>query len=235
MELFLEQQSKPSPEPNPLKEFKSKHGLPKLDDYSVKPSEAFWSKINKVCWEEVAKVEGGINADKLEQLARQVRYPDQAMLTRVLSYLREGAKLGVSRECQVSSTSSNAPSSLEHGEEVTDALVEWLDNKYAIGPFEPAEIPFKKCKISGLMCKMKPNGKARIIVNMSKGKPTSVNEGINKDDFPTAMSSTRAWVRILWRCGKNSKFIKCDWSAAYKQVITSHLTGILMLGLLDLQ
>ena len=40
-------------------------------------------------------------------------------------------------------------SSLEHGEEVTDALVEWLDNKFAFGPFEPEEIPFKKCKYLG--------------------------------------------------------------------------------------
>ena len=224
MELFVEQASKPSPDPIPAKEFKSKHGMQKLEDYSLKPDDSFWSKMVKVSWEDVKQVKRGIDADKLEQLARQVNYPDQAVMTRVLTYLREGARLGVTRECQVSSTSSNAPSSLEHGEEVTDALVEWLENKFAIGPFELDEIPFPKSKISGLMCKMKPNGKARIIVNMSKGKPVSVNEGINKDDFPAAMSSTRAWIRILWRCGKNTRFTKCDWAAAYKQVLCTQCT-----------
>merc|ERR1711954_323882 len=107
---------------------------------------------------------------------------------------------------------------MEHGEEVTDALLEWLEDGYIIGPFKKEEIPFDKVKVSGLMCRLKPNGKARIIVNLSKGKPTSVNEGIDKLEFPTAMSSTKAWIRIMWRCGRNCRFSKADWSSAYKQV-----------------
>ena len=66
------------------------------------------------------------------------------------------------------------------------------------------------------MCKMKPNGKARIILNLSRGKPVSVNEGIDKMEFPAVMSSTTAWIRIMIRCGKGCRFAKCDWQAAYK-------------------
>lgn len=68
------------------------------------------------------------------------------------------------------------------------------------------------------MCKIKPNGKARIIINLSKGSPVSVNEFINNKEFPTPMSSTTAWIRIMLRCGRNCRFTKTDWSAAYKQV-----------------
>jgi hypothetical protein len=39
-----------------------------------------------------------------------------------------------------------------------------------------------------------------------------VNEGIDK------MKSTMKFVRVLNKCGKNCKFVKLDWSAAYKQV-----------------
>ena len=213
MQLFVEQSGKQDSRDVMQKVFKSKHNMPKLDDYAKKPPDGFWNNVEKVTWEDVSRIEGGINADMLESMARQVDSLDKAMLDRVLSYVKNGARLGVSMECQVSSTSSNAASVLEHGEEVTDALVDWLHQRFVIGPFDPDNIPFENCKISGLMCKMKPNGKARIIVNMSKGNPVSVNEGINKDDFPTAMSSTTAWIRIMWRCGKNCRFAKCDWAS----------------------
>ena len=45
-----------------------------------------------------------------------------------------------------------------------------------------------------------------------------MNEGIDKLEFPTAMSSTTAWIRIIWRCGRHCRFTKCDWASAYKQI-----------------
>ena len=126
-----------------------------------------------------------------------------------------GARIGVHEGFRVSSSSTNAISALEHEEEVTDALIEWLNEGYDIGPFDPGDIPFKNMRTSGLMCKMKPNGKARIILNLSKGRPVSVNEGIDKSQFPTSMSSTTAWIRIMIRCGMNCRFMKTDWSGKY--------------------
>ena len=66
-----------------------------------------------------------------------------------------------------------------------------------MGPMRKEDIPFPETKISGLMCKIKPNGTARIILNLSKGSPVSVNEGINKKDFSTIMSSTTEWIRVM--------------------------------------
>ena len=54
-------------------------------------------------------------------------------------------------------------------------------------------------------------------MNFSKGVPKSLNEGINSKDFPTVMSSTENWVRVLLRCGKGARFCKNDWASAYKQ------------------
>ena len=61
----------------------------------------------------------------------------------------------------------------------------------------------------------------RPILNFSSGNPKSLNEGINKKDFPAKMSSTEEWVRILLRCGKHARFAKNDWSNAYKNVRVS--------------
>ena len=134
------------------------------------------------------------------------------MLEKVCTDLKEGARLGVSEDCRVPTTITNAPSALDHGEEVTDALIYWQNEKYAIGPFDENK------KNSGLMCKMKPNGKAWIFVNLSKEKPVSVNKGIDKKKFPTAIFSTTAWIRIMLRCGKNCRFSECDWAVAYNQI-----------------
>ena len=212
-----------------MKIFVPKHETITIEDYAANPPKEFWEKVKKRTWEEMKSKKSDIDADKLEVLAVRTNYPKQSILHKVLSDLRYGAKIGVAEEFRVESISTNAPSAIESGREVTDALLEWLEEGYVIGPFDKNEIPFDKAKISGLMCKIKPNGKARIIVNLSKGNPFSVNDGIYKEDFPTAMSSTTAWVRILWRCGSNARFSKNDWSSAYKQ-IRVHQQDIWMQG-----
>ena len=215
-EIFLDHKQKQVVYEIEQKKFVSKYGMEKLQDYAKNPPQGFWDNVGFVKWEDMKGDAGKIDANCLDNLAMEVGVHDKAQLGRVLQYLREGAKIGVNEECRVASKSTNAASALEKGEEVTDALVDWLENKVVIGPYDRNEVPFNMCKISGLMCRMKPNGKARIIVNMSKGKPNSVNEGIRKEDYPTSMSSTRAWLRIMWRCGRNCRFCKLDWCSAYK-------------------
>ena len=198
------------------KVFEPKYDMEKLEDYGAKPPKSFWSEVEKKQWKEVRHRKGGIDYVKLERMAED--YPFPGILERVVRDLKEGARLGVAEEFRVASTANNAPSAMEAGYQVTDAVVGWLRDGYAMGPFEKEEVPFEDFKISGLMAKIKPNGKARVINNMSRGKPNSVNEGIDKEDFIYSMSSTRAWVRILIRCGKGARFMKVDWAEAYKQI-----------------
>ncbi len=55
---------------------------------------------------------------------------------------------------------------------------------------------------------MKPNGTARIILNLSAPKGRSVNDGINSDE----------WLEVLDRGGKNATMTKINWAAAYKHI-----------------
>jgi hypothetical protein len=68
------------------------------------------------------------------------------------------------------------------------------------------------------MCRQKPNGSARIILNLSAPEGASVNDGICADDFPAVMSSTAKWLEVLDRAGKGALIMKADWSDAYKHV-----------------
>ena len=91
-----------------------------------------------------------------------------------------------------------------------------------MGPFEEDNIPFKANRFSRLMVKLKPDGSARLILNLSKGDPFSVNEGIDSLDFPSVMSSTTEFVRVLNRNGKGALMTKIDWASAYKQIRIHH-------------
>jgi len=68
------------------------------------------------------------------------------------------------------------------------------------------------------MCRQKPNGSARIILNFSAPKGASVNDGICNDNFPTTMSSTKKWLEVLDKAGKGALMAKLDWASAYKHI-----------------
>ena len=216
LELLDHQSKAPYPVPPPKKEFVPKHNIKKLSDYAVPPNEDFWKDFPYLSWEEAKNIKGKIDYKLLWKLGTQVGYPNLNKLRAACVDLEEGARLGVSPDHYVASTSTNAISALEEGERVTDALAGWVKSKFAMGPFEPDQLPFEMSRISGLMTKEKPDGSVRIIVNLSKGKPSAVNDGIDKKNYETLMSSTEAWVAVMWRCGTDCRFCKLDWSSAYK-------------------
>ena len=73
-------------------------------------------------------------------------------------------------------------------------------------------------KVNGIMCRPKPNGTVRVILNLSAPARMSVNDGIDSDDFPTSMSSTSKWVECLNMAGRGALMTKIDWSDAYKHL-----------------
>ena len=167
-------------------------------------------------------MKSGINPMVLEKLAWETRYPFPTIMRDVVNDIKFGARLGVAESYRVQSTSTNAPSAFEFGERVSDSLCKMMKEGYIMGPFEEDNIPFKANRFLGLMVKLKPDGSARLILNLSKGDPFSVNEGIDSSDFPSVMSSTTEFVRVLNRNGKGALMTKIDWASAYKQIRIHH-------------
>ena len=206
------------PDEPPKKKFKPKQDIPKLVSYRIKPGDSYWDSWPKLSWSEGQNVKSKIDPEMLRKLGYQTKFPYPCLLEQIYRDVKNGANLGVKEECQVTSKATNAPSAFEDGEKVSDELASWIAKGFVVGPFEDNEVPFKKVKISGLMTKVKPNGAVRPILNFSRGDPKSVNEGMNKKDFPAVMSSTQNWVRILLRCGSGARFCKNDWANAYKNI-----------------
>ena len=188
--------------------------IPTLANYKEGGGKEFWERF-PVNLED--KVEPDFNHKALSALVGKLGCSDKARVDRVLGYLREGADIGCKGIYRCSTSSSNASSSYESGREVSDAIAGWIADKYAYGPVEEAEVP-AEAKVSGIMVKKKPNGAARVILNLSAPAGVSVNEGITAEDFPAVMSSTEAWLRVLRKAGRGCWISKTDWASAYKQI-----------------
>ena len=158
-----------------------------------------------------------VDAEKLLAAAKRAKFPDAATLSKVYTDLKYGARIGCIGSFREPSKASNAPSAFENGPQVTDAIADWLAKGFAYGPVPLEEVP-DDAKFSGIMTRPKPTGSVRIILNLSSPMGNSVNEGIDKNHFPTAMGSTSRWLACLHKAGKRARFCKIDWSDAYKHI-----------------
>ena len=147
-------------------------------------------------------------------------FPDIKLAYKIYDDLKFGAKIGCRGKFSNPSSASNAPSAYKDGPQVSDAIADWLHKGFAYGPIPLHEVP-ANAKFSGIMTKPKPNGSVRIILKLSAPLGASVNKGIDPSEFPTTMSSTTAWLRVLSSAGRNAKFYKIDWADAYKHVAVS--------------
>jgi hypothetical protein len=197
-----------------MKEFKPKFDLPKLQNYKSPATQDFWEKFPS---RQSTAAKSLVCPVKLRQLAVRFNCHLHPDLETIIQDLSRGADIGCSGIARQPTVSTNAPSAFEYAAEVTDAIAEWVTQGFAAGPFDPSDRP-ETAKVSGIMCRPKPNGTARVILNFSAPVGLCVNEGIDNEDFPTSMSSTSEWLKVLDTCGRRALMLKIDWAAAYKHI-----------------
>ena len=204
----------------PLKEFKPKMGLPKLKDYRKKPLASFWTAWPKSTFEQALPTNSWVCEGRLKELALKYQYSDWARLEKVCDRLRSGAEIGCNGRGRLQTIGSNANSAYIYGDRVCDTLAEMIKDGIMVGPLDEEEIPWNDITVSPIMVRLKPTGKARLIINLSSPKneegPTCVNDGINTDEFPAKMSSTVKFVEMLYKVGRKALICKSDWNQAYK-------------------
>ena len=221
-EAWVAQQEAEVPSMPGTKKFTPKCNLPKLNSYRGEAGSDYWAEWPRISWEEAKLMRSAINPIIFERLARESNYPYPSILQEVILDIKNGAMIGVPEQYRVQSSSTNAPSAFDFGDRVSDSLCKMMRDGYIMGPFAEHSLPFGQSRVSGLMVKLKPDGSARMILNLSKGDPVSVNEGINSADYPAIMSSTHEFVKVLNRSGRGALLTKVDWASAYKQIRVNH-------------
>jgi hypothetical protein len=154
--------------------------------------------------------------------AKKLNYGDQARLDRVLERLRAGAEIGCTGRGRLPTNQKNDPSATEFGARVADALAEIINQKIMVGPLNAEDIPWNDISVSPILVRIKPNGKARIIINLSAPHntegPGSVNSTIDSSLYEARMSSTANVAGMILRAGPGAKIGKADWNSAYKHI-----------------
>ena len=215
-----EQLQKSLPPLPPIKEFVPKMNLQRLRDYQKPPLAKFWTLWPKRTFEQALPTKSWVSSARLRELAVKYQYNDWAKLEKVCQRLDVGADIGCTGRARLPTFSTNAKSAYLYGDRVCDALAEMISDGIMVGPLDEEEIPWKDITISPIMVRLKPTGKARIIVNLSHPEtevgPTGINSGIDTDNFPAKMSSTAKFVESLFKVGRNALICKSDWNQAYK-------------------
>lgn len=214
---FVKHLARPLPQLQPLKEFQAKNPeIPRLSDYSKPPPPGWFSYWPSLSWEEGRMRKSGINAKKMVMWAEKSNHPDMGTVLDIARDVTYGCDLGTRGVNLCPSTSSNAPSAYKYGERVTDSIATGIKKGIMMGPMTKDEIPFSPdlgVKVNGIMANVRENGDVRVILNLSRGSPFCVNEGMaNEDRFEVAMSNTTMWLRSLHKAGRGSFFCKLDWS-----------------------
>ena len=188
--------------------------IPVLESYKEEAGQRFWDKFPCNMDQSVKPM---FSYRELGRMADENEGVNMDRVRRVIGYLARGADIGCRGVFRTGTVSGNAASAYESGPEVSDAIAGWMADGYAYGPVNEEEVP-AHAKVSGIMVRKKPNGAARVILNLSAPKGMSVNDGVEAEQFPAVMSSTTAWLRVLAKAGRGALMSKTDWASAYKQI-----------------
>ena len=194
--------------------FSPKYRLPVVTDYRRDPGSEFWDGFPSNRSREAKSL---VSPVQLLCLAHGVGGVDMEIVEKVVKDLQEGAVIGCRGAAREGSVSRNASSCFDYPAQITDAIAGWLAKGFAAGPFLKQELP-EGAKVNGMMCRLKPTGAVRVILNLSAPAGRSVNDGIHSYEFPTVMSSTGQWLECLNRAGRGCMMTKIDWSDAYKHI-----------------
>ena len=109
---------------------------------------------------------------------------------------------------------------------MTECLFRCID-KLVVGPMRRSDLP-DNIRVSPSSLDVKPNGMGRVCVDMSHphlpksevdlegSEPTAVNSGIDMQNFPVDMITTKSILERCWMSGPGSYLAKQDWADAYK-------------------
>lgn len=218
----------------PKVEFKSKFGLPKLENYRGTFKADFWAKwrVRKLTSKSGDK--SWVSAEALRDMTVRAGLRNAPLVDKVCERLEKGAHTGVEGRGRLPTRVANASSVYEHGEAVTDALQEGIVDGYISGPYAERELIAlvgKDFSVNKMSCKEKPNGKQRLLVDASSPHdsdesvpgwiwspelPGASNCTVNVEQFKARMSSVKKFVKTLYRVGRGARVCKIDQTSAYK-------------------
>ncbi|XP_055354770.1 uncharacterized protein LOC129600309 [Paramacrobiotus metropolitanus] len=142
-------------------------------------------------------------------------HPDQQFVSYLLNILRYGADIGY-RGPKRSMRTPNAASARIYAKHLQSQIDAEVSLTHSVGPFSSP--PFPTFVINSLGVRPKPDGKFRILMDMSRPTGHSVNDYISKEDYSLAFCNVDDAVNILLQLGKGALMSKFDIQHAFRLV-----------------
>ena len=149
------------------------------------------------------------------QFESELRNHDRGWVSWLLKGITDGVPLGYTGLRQPS-RSRNLQSALSHPEVIEAELLKELRAGRIAGPF--ATTPLANLRCSGIGAIPKKNGKWRMIVHLSAPRGSSVNDGIDKEQYSLHYSSVDEAVALLQQAGWGASMAKVDLKAAFQMI-----------------
>ena len=140
-------------------------------------------------------------------------YPDRSMVQFILNGFQHGFNLGF-RGLLNEKPLKNNKSARDNPDKVSEAINKELERGHTAGPFHAP--PFPHCHISPLGAAPKPDGSCRLILDLSQPSGDSVNDNIDKREFPCNYTHFDAATDIVFRMGRGCYLTKIDIKHAYR-------------------
>ena len=170
-----------------------------------------------------------INVDTLE--LQLLGHPDRSNVDYVLSGFREGFRIGFHPNCvKLKSASSNCPSSRDHVGVIDGYLTTEIHAGRVVGPLKTPPFPYLQISRFGVIPKKNKVNAWRLILDLSFPLGHSVNDGIDKSEFPVCYAKVDDAIRLIVKLGKGALMAKVDIKNAYR-IVPIHPDDYYLLGM----
>ena len=144
-------------------------------------------------------------------------HPNRDLCNTVLHRFRIGADIGFRGSLRAQSGTANNTSALIHADAVSQAIRLEVERGHTCGPFR--HIPLAPFKINPLSARLKPDGSARLILDLSQPSGESVNDGIDPAEFTCSYSSVDEAVALIFKNGgRGALLAKADIKHAFRLI-----------------
>ena len=143
-------------------------------------------------------------------------HPDRLYAGYLVRGIREGFRIGFSRECRCTSAAGNMRSALDNPQPVDEFLQTEVQAGRVVGPFQnPGGVQISRF---GVIPKANQPGKWRLILDLSSPRFRSVNDGISSEWCSMHYTTVDNAVEKIVQLGPGTLLAKVDIEHAYRNI-----------------
>ena len=145
-------------------------------------------------------------------------HPDRQAVAYVLNGLQHGFRLGFQPARKLKPARKNKPSAFQNPKVIDDYLATEVARGRVAGPFPSPPLPNLQVSSFGVIPKKGQPGKWRLIVDLSSPHGSSVNDGIDADEFSMHYIHLDQIINMIAKHGPGALMAKFDVEAAYRNI-----------------